>query len=55
MLYGGISEARGLRYVIKSLNLPDYKLILCGQFGEPCFYDELKKFNEWKQVEYWEE
>lgn len=50
---GGISRMRGLLQVVQALPLvPDVRMTLCGDIGEPGFDTELRAERGWSQVDY---
>ncbi|MBD8872853.1 glycosyltransferase family 4 protein [Rhodanobacter sp. DHB23] len=50
---GSISRARGLKPIIEALpRVPDMGLILCGEFADKGFAEELRAMPGWSQVDY---
>jgi glycosyltransferase involved in cell wall biosynthesis len=50
---GGISRIRGIRPIVEALPLlPEVRLVLCGNFAEADFEEELRALPGWDQVDY---
>lgn len=50
---GGLTRMRGIKEIVLSLKyLPDFRLVLCGDFDDAQFKEELQLLPEWARVEY---
>jgi glycosyltransferase involved in cell wall biosynthesis len=50
---GNITRVRGLRAIIEALpQVPQVSFVLCGDFSEPGFEDELRALPGWSQVRF---
>lgn len=51
MYAGGLMEIRGIYEIIKAMEyLPDYSLVLAGDFDDTAYFEKCKSLPQWKQV-----